>query len=134
MTENRSLTKEISAMTRPQIALDVIHCGDFLTKSTLLGHEKFDVVIADPPYNIGKDFGNDTDRQDFDDYLQWADRWLSICLRHLSDNGVIYVYGFAEILAHIAVKFPINRQRWLVWHYTNKAVPRLKLRSMYCLV
>lgn len=103
--------------------INKVHYGDFLEKSRLLGRRKFDVVIADPPYNIGKDFGNDTDQRQLEDYLAWTDKWLSICRDHLSDNGLIYVYGFAEILAHVAVRHPLEKQRWLVWHYTNKTVP-----------
>src|SRR5207253_696973 len=25
---------------------------------------QFDLILTDPPYNVGKDFGNDTDKQD----------------------------------------------------------------------
>jgi len=94
---------------------------------------KFDVIIADPPYNIGKDFGNatgDGDNRDddmpIDDYVAWCEAWLAECFRLLADDGLIYVYGFAEVLARVAVKFPIDEQRWLAWHYTNKAVTSSK--------
>ena len=100
----------------------ILH-GDFLDAAEKLGDRKFDMVIADPPYNIGKDFGNDSDSRSLPDYIEWTKRWLSICLNHLTDNGIVYVYGFAEILAHISVQYPLDKQRWLVWHYTNKCVP-----------
>ena len=85
--------------------------------------ETFDVVIADPPYNIGKDFGNNQDELPLADYVAWSDRWLRACLARLNPGGVCYVYGFPEILAHLATRFPPSHQRWLQWHYTNKAVP-----------
>ena len=99
---------------------------------------KFDVVIADPPYNIGKDFGVTNDNMPLKKYLDWTEEWLGECFRLLAENGIIYVYGFPEILAHIAVKYPINRQRWLVWHYTNKTTPSGKFwqrshESILCL-
>ena len=103
--------------------MNQIHRIDFIDAAEKLGGRKFDVVVADPPYNIGKDFGNDSDSRSLPDYIDWTKRWLSICFHHLADNGVIYVYGFAEILAHIAVQYPLDKQRWLVWHYTNKTVP-----------
>ena len=81
------------------------------------------MIIADPPYNIGKDFGNDSDRRSLQNYIEWSQEWLDACLSHLADTGIAYIYGYSEILAHLAVRFPIDRQRWLVWHYTNKAVP-----------
>ncbi len=113
--------------------------GDFLKVSQTWGHgEEFDVIIADPPYNIGKNFGNDSDRRPLEDYLNWSEQWMDICFRHLADDGIMYVYGFSEILARIAVRFPIEKQRWLIWHYTNKTVPRLKFwqrshESILCL-
>ncbi len=87
---------------------------------------KFDVVIADPPYNIGKDFGNNNDSLPIDDYVDWCNQWLEQCFRLLTDNGLVYVYGFHEVLARIAVNYPVDEQRWLAWHYTNKAVPSSK--------
>ena len=99
---------------------------------------KFDVVIADPPYNIGKDFGNNRDSMPIGEYVAWSRDWLARCFRVLAVNGVVYVYGFPEVLAHIAVNYPINEQRWLAWHYTNKAVPSSKFwqrshESILCL-
>lgn len=101
-----------------------IICGDVLKLLSKQSTEtQFDVVIADPPYNIGKDFGNNNDTMPLEDYVEWAQNWLAECFRLLADNGIIYVYGFPEILARIAVKYPIDNQRWLVWHYTNKTTP-----------
>jgi len=85
--------------------------------------ESFDVIVADPPYNIGKDFGNGTHNSPIGEYASWAQRWIDACLRLLVPDGLLYVYGFAEVLAHVAVRYPVEQQRWLVWHYTNKTVP-----------
>ena len=82
-------------------------------------------IVADPPYNIGKDFGNDSDKQDMDKYLTWSQEWINEGYRTLVDGGSMFVYGFSEILAHIFVNVPYNK-KWLVWHYTNKTVPSLK--------
>lgn len=86
-------------------------------------HIKFDVVIADPPYNIGKNFGNNTDKMEIEKYVNWSKKWISACFQVLSKDGLIYIYGFHEILARISVEFPIEEQRWLAWHYTNKIIP-----------
>ena len=88
--------------------------------------KQYQVIIADPPYNIGKDFGNDTEVMPIDNYVEWAEAWIKDCLELLTDDGLLYLYGFPEIIAQISVRFPIHEQRWLVWHYTNKTVPSLK--------
>ena len=84
---------------------------------------KFEVVIADPPYNIGKNFGNNLDKMQIKKYVVWSKKWIEQCFRLLAKDGIIYIYGFHEILARISVEFPIEEQRWLAWHYTNKIIP-----------
>ena len=116
-----------------------IVCGDVIqVLSNFPAEEKFDVIIADPPYNIGKDFGNNFDNLKEDEYVKWSQRWLKLCFKLLAENGLIYVYGYPEILARVAVHYPINQQRWLVWHYTNKTTPGSKFwqrsyESILCL-
>ena len=83
------------------------------------------IIVADPPYNIGKDFGNNIDKRELDDYLEWCDKWIKEGIRILKPNGTMFIYGFSEILAHIFIRIPIHK-RWLVWHYTNKNMPTAK--------
>jgi len=90
-----------------------------------LADESVDIIICDPPYNIGKDFGNNCWDVDTDEYLLWCDKWIEQCIRILKPSGTLYIYGFSEILAFIRVRIKIN-VRWIVWHYTNKVVPSLK--------
>ena len=86
--------------------------------------DTIDIVICDPPYNIGKDFGNNSDKQDMDKYLEWCDEWIRECIRILKPDGTLFIYGFSEILSFIRVRITIN-VRWIIWHYTNKTVPSL---------
>jgi site-specific DNA-methyltransferase (adenine-specific) len=103
----------------------IIH-GDTIHILPTLEDETAQIVIADPPYNIGKDFGNESDKQNMADYLLWCDKWLKECLRILKPNGTIFVYGFSEILALILSRVPYNiNRRWIIWHYTNKNVASL---------
>jgi len=89
-----------------------------------LNNDSIDIIIADPPYNIGKDFGNNSDKQEFNDYLSWCDKWIKECIRILKPDGTLYIYGFSEILSFIRVRININ-VRWIIWHYTNKVTPSL---------
>lgn len=85
---------------------------------------RFDLAICDPPYNIGKDFGNDSDSRPMAQYLAWSDEWIAECLRLVKPSAPVFIYGFAEIIARIAVRYPLANQKWLIWHYTNKTVPQ----------
>lgn len=131
--KNKAQLIELLANTNPvtqvhqvtQVRQDVL-LGDTLTILPTLEADSAQIIIADPPYNIGKDFGNNSDKQPMDEYLMWCEKWIKECLRVLKPNGTMFIYGFSEILALILSKVPytINR-RWIVWHYTNKNVPSL---------
>lgn len=102
-----------------------VHLLDCVEGLKTLPDNSAQIIICDCPYNIGKDFNNNSDKQKMDDYLAWCDEWIAECMRVLKPNGTIYIYGFSEILAFIRVRLTCN-VRWLIWHYTNKNVPSLK--------
>ena len=107
--------------------MNVINCiieNDCIAGMKELEPNSVDIIICDPPYNIGKDFGNASDKQEIKKYLKWCDEWIAECIRILKPSGTLYIYGFSEILAFIRVRISIN-VRWLVWHYTNKVCPSL---------
>lgn len=79
-----------------------------------------DIIVCDPPYNIGKEFGECKDQMPLDDYIKWCDSWMTECMRILKPTGSFYVYGFSEVLAHLFATSKANFKRWLIWHYTNK--------------
>ena len=132
--DTRRLTETDNAPYCNQILI-----GDVLeTLRAMPSTPLFDVVIADPPYNIGVDFGEYKDAMPIEEYIRWTSEWVAECRKRLKSNGIMYIYGFPEILAHIAVQYPIPEQRWLQWHYTNKTVPRLRFwqrahESILCL-
>ena len=116
-----------------------IECGDALDVLKVMPAEwRFDVVIADPPYNIGVDFGVHKDRMSLNDYIAWTRQWIAACGDRLRSGGVMYIYGYPEILARVAVGYPMDAQKWLQWHYTNKTAPSSKFwqrshESILCL-
>ncbi len=106
------------------LPLNKIILGDALAELKKLPDESCDVVIIDPPYNIGKDFGNNQDKRELNEYVSWCKEWINECIRAMKPNGTMFIYGFSEILAYLSVEIPINK-RWLIWHYTNKNVALL---------
>jgi site-specific DNA-methyltransferase (adenine-specific) len=102
----------------------VIHLQDCVVGMKEIPDNSVDIIICDPPYNIGKDFGNDSDKQGHDAYLSWCDDWIRECIRIIKPSGTLYIYGISETLAFIRVRINIH-VRWIVWHYTNKTTPSL---------
>lgn len=125
-TELISLLMPTSTSTStPKQNLNIIHNMDCIDGMKMLPNESTDIIICDPPYNIGKDFGNNSDKQDMNTYLAWCDTWIAECMRILKPNGTLYIYGFSETLAFIRTRITCN-VRWLIWHYTNKVTPTLQ--------
>lgn len=130
LQSNEPLQNEIITTTSTTNNLEIrqdIMLGDTIKLLPTLQDNSAQIIIADPPYNIGKDFGNDSDKQPMDEYLAWCDLWIKECLRILKPNGTMFIYGFSEILALILSRVPYNiNRRWIIWHYTNKNVALLK--------
>ena len=106
------------------LPLNKIILGDAITELKKLPNESCDVIIIDPPYNIGKDFGNNIDKRELGEYVAWCKEWINESIRAMKPTGTMFIYGFSEILAHLSIEIPINK-RWLIWHYTNKNVASL---------
>lgn len=106
------------------LPLNQIICGDVIEEIKKLPDESCDVVVVDPPYNIGKDFGNNHDKRELKEYIAWCNEWINECIRVMKPSGTIFIYGFSEILAHLSVEISLPK-RWLIWHYTNKNVASL---------
>lgn len=78
---------------------------------------KFDLIFADPPYNLEKNYGKHSDDWFDREYLDWCDKWLSLCADLLSPKGTLYVLNlpkwsfFHATLLNKKLWF----QRWIAW-------------------
>ena len=63
-----------------------------------------DTVFADPPFNLGKDYGNGADRDELDtgDYLRWCFDWIDETVRVLKPGGAIFIYNLPQWAYHLA--------------------------------
>lgn len=108
----------INPMTHSKIIL-----GDALEKLRELPTAFFQVVIADPPYNLGKDYGNNDDNRNFADYIAFAKLWTNECSRVLKPTGTIYAFMGFRFISHLfnilENEVSLNFVNWIVWHYTQ---------------
>lgn len=72
--------------------LDRVHCEDALQGFARIPDASIDLLIADPPYGLGKDYGNDSDKLDTDAYLRWMQQWIDAALPKLKPNGSLYIF------------------------------------------
>ncbi len=71
--------------------LDRTYHGDCIEGMALLPDESIDLIFADPPYNIAKDYGNNQMRLSEQEYRVWSERWIREAVRLLKPEGSIYV-------------------------------------------
>jgi site-specific DNA-methyltransferase (adenine-specific) len=72
--------------------LNRVFCEDALHGLARIPDASIDLLIADPPYNLGKDYGNDSDKLDADAYLRWTAQWVDAALPKLKENGSLYIF------------------------------------------
>lgn len=53
-----------------------------------------DLVFADPPFNLGKDYGKGiNDSLGAAHYMEWCTRWIEECVRILKPGGAFYLFN-----------------------------------------
>lgn len=94
-----------------------------------------DLIFADPPYNLGKDFGNDSDSwSDRKQYIEWCYAWIDECFRVLKDDGTFYLMNSTQNIPYISIylqeKYYIVND--IVWAYDSSGVQsKKKYGSLY---
>ena len=96
--------------------------GDALVELHKLDDDSIDLIIADPPYNLGKDYGNNHDIRGFDEYLEFTGNWIRLASSKLKPNGTIYVFMGFRFISYLfdALDRDVGMffNSWIVWHYT----------------
>ncbi|MGN6808190.1 MAG: DNA-methyltransferase [Trinickia sp.] len=86
------------AADRPLAAAQAAHAGielhnrDFLVDAANLPDASVDLIVADPPYALGKDYGNDSDMLTGEAFLAWTRCWLELAIPKLKATGSLYVF------------------------------------------
>lgn len=102
--------------------------GDVLDALASVETDSVDLIFADPPYNIGKDFNGLHDRRAEDEYLEWCRSWIDECVRVLSPRGTFYLMSSTQMMPHLDL---YCRERMevlsrIVWSYDSSGVQARK--------
>lgn len=102
--------------------LDIIH-GDALLELQKIKNNSVDLIITDPPYNLGKDYGNNIDLKEFEEYLEFSEKWIKECIRVLKPHGTIYIFMGVRFISYIYEilerKHNLHFNSWITWFYTQ---------------
>jgi DNA modification methylase len=85
-------------MDKGLIQTDRFICGDAEEILKSLPSNSIDLIVADPPYNLGKDYGHTIDKKDWSEYKIFTENWLQESLRILKPTASIYAFMGVEAL------------------------------------
>ncbi|MBA3921046.1 MAG: site-specific DNA-methyltransferase [Nostocaceae cyanobacterium] len=110
----------------------VLYQGDCRKFLNSLPDACVDLVFADPPFNLGKDYGKDVDDNcPSKEYLAWSKLWLSESVRVLKPGGSLFIFNLPKWCIEYGAY--LNQKEMLFRHWIAcrmpKAFPRGKRMS-----
>jgi site-specific DNA-methyltransferase (adenine-specific) len=82
----------INKKVSPNEIINKTILGDTITVLPYLPEKFIDLLIADPPYNLNKEFhGNKFKKMSYEEYENYTENWLLPILPLLKDNATIYI-------------------------------------------
>ncbi|MFI3292637.1 MAG: adenine-specific DNA-methyltransferase [Rikenellaceae bacterium] len=113
----------------------IIHSDVIVALNSEIEDNSIDLIFADPPYNIGKNFGECKDKWETDElYLEWCYEWLDLCIKKLKPTGSLYVMTSTQFMPYfdIFLRDRMSILSRLVWSYDSSGVQAKRFfGSMY---
>jgi len=106
----------------PPFAVNSIVTGDCMDALSRVPDGAAQLVIADPPYNLGPRFAGSREWRHDPEWDEWCAGWLAECRRVLAEDGNLFVYGIHHYLCYAQVRLyemGMHYRRQIIWHYEN---------------
>ena len=98
-------------------------CGDAIEEMKKLPDNSVRLIVTDPPYNLNKNYGNNQDKLEFGEYLDFSRQWLREAARVSTDDGTIYVFMGMRYISYIynilEQELGMTFNSWITWFYTQ---------------
>jgi site-specific DNA-methyltransferase (adenine-specific) len=91
--------------------------GDCLELFKNIPDNSVDMTFADPPFNLKKKYTSYADSLEFQEYLNWSEKWISEMVRVTKPTGSIFVHNIPKWLTFYATF--LNKyahfKHWISW-------------------
>lgn len=107
----------------------IVILGECISELKKMKEKCVNLIFADPPYNINKDFGNNKDKwESLEVYIDWCKQWLDECMRVLKDDGTMYFMNATQHMPYLDVYMSdkYNVLSRIVWCYDSSGVQSKK--------
>ena len=112
----------------------IIYIGDCIELLDKIEDNSCRLVFADPPYNMGKHFGNNHDVwESSESYSEWCVKWIEKCIKKLTPDGSIMIMGhprFSSYLVPYLDKKLIYANQ-IIYYYTDGMPERKNFERRY---
>lgn len=114
--------KDFEVPEKVKILHCIMDCCEFLKD---LPDESVQLICIDPPYNLEL-----TGWDIYDNYIEWAAKWLDEAYRVLSKNGNLVIFGgiqfrdaksgdLIDIIQHVRHNTKFKLINTIIWYYKN---------------
>lgn len=129
--DNHNLILENNDILEKNIGANAcILLGDALKILKSIKDKSVNLIFADPPYNIGKNFGNNFDKWETkESYIDWCKEWITECMRILKDDGTMYFMTATQFMPYLDVFSTeyYNVLSRIIWSYDSSGVQSKKI-------
>jgi site-specific DNA-methyltransferase (adenine-specific) len=111
-----------------------IYLGSVFNLNKEVSDKSVDLIFADPPYNMGKNFGNNKDKwKTIEDYLEWSKEWIKIVKPKLKDNGSFVIMGHPRFSAYLIpfLDSQFSYVNQIIYHYTDGMPEKKNFEKRY---
>lgn len=115
------MLKRFNTVTNKDFINNIINV-DCIMGMRDLPAESVSLVVADPPYNLDKDFGQWKETEKKTEWLPWSKEWIGECVRVMKPGASIFVYGIHRHLCWLQCHMydiGLDYRRQIIWYYEN---------------
>jgi site-specific DNA-methyltransferase (adenine-specific) len=98
-------------------ALGALFATDCMTVLSELRESVIDTVFADPPFNLGKEYGESfTDLRPDREYVVWCKEWIRQCVRAIKPGGALFLYNLPKwnvLLGAHLIELGMEFRHWI---------------------
>lgn len=122
--KREDLKAKAAAAPSPETQTWEIRNADCVAALSRMDHGTARLIFADPPYNIGVDYGDGKKADDMphDKYVDWCEGWLGLCRDVLTPDGSLWVMIGDEFAAEYACilkhDLGLTIRSWIKWYET----------------
>ncbi|MGI9462261.1 MAG: DNA-methyltransferase [Alphaproteobacteria bacterium] len=98
--------------------INKIILGDCLNLFKKIPDNAVDMVFADPPFNLNKKYHHYKDSLEFEQYLDWCDKWIKEMIRITKPSGSIFVHNIPKWLSFYTTILNKHAffKHWIAWN------------------